>query len=885
MTCFQAVVFYVFVMKLVKLVMKNECLFFVLYSIYLHLLKKFLVRLIIYIFALIFCVQEVISQSHIYKHFDVDDGLPSSEIYDVYQDKQGYVWFATDKGISRYNGYEFENFTTLDGLPGNTILDFYPQKNGQVWCYAYNTKSLFYFDDVFKGFKQYKYNSVLRRNISGNSVVKSIYVADDGAVKVAGYTIVGYIEITSKGDAIKHFNKITVKNGEGVNVVTRFDEDFFFLIYHDYKNEELEKIGLKYKTKSRIDVRYLDDKNIILIDGRLGVVSQKNKVIYHGNQKVPIGIKPISSSTFFVGYYGKGAEIRNVDGDVIETFLPEKSVSNFLVDAEGGYWFTTLNDGVFYIRKPKMKVFTRKTIKSLVKDHRNKLYVGFQTGDIATVEKSNFKTLYKSSNKDKALVEFDRFGKKVYGYSDGCIVDYPLRQQSFNLFASKLPERIGNPLLSVTKNVYTKVKEGVFTKSYLSDVRMQDVCVFNDTIFLGTSSGLFFQKENTLVKHQFNNLLRLRIDDVDVSNNKKSMYMATQGNGVVVYGDSIYNIAKKNGLTNNIISEIYVENDSTIWACSNSGLNRIVFTSNNGYDISKLTKSDGLISNDINDVEIVNDTVWVATKKGLSFFNKNILDQDLSSKVLSFRLKEVLVNNIIVDNSLDGLKHNQNDIGFRLRAVSIKNSGRIKYQYRLKEMDTVWKFTKNRLINFLSLPPGRYTFQAKVDVLNHPEQSLINYKFTILPPFWNTWWFYTLCFLIFVGFVYLFFRVRVLTYNKDVFRELIRLVIKRLKRKERFYKFRSNGEDYKISTSDIQYVNSQGNYLDVITKCKKFTIRCKISDFIKGTPDPLEYLRIHRSYIVRIDQVSGKGKKWVIVNGEKIPVAETYLKELDKIQF
>ena len=133
--------------------------------------------------------------------------------------------------------------------------------------------------------------------------------------------------------------------------------------------------------------------------------------------------------------------------------------------------------------------------------------------------------------------------------------------------------------------------------------------------------------------------------------------------------------------------------------------------------------------------------------------------------------------------------------------------------------------------------------------------------------------------------VYWFFKVRVLTYNQDVSRELMRLAIKRLKRKELFYRFRSNGEDFKIPTHEILYINSQGNYLDIVTTKKTYTIRCKIGDFITDTPDSLEYLRVHRSYIIRIDQVSGKGRNWVVIKDQKIPVGETYLYELDKIQF
>ena len=113
----------------------------------------------------------------------------------------------------------------------------------------------------------------------------------------------------------------------------------------------------------------------------------------------------------------------------------------------------------------------------------------------------------------------------------------------------------------------------------------------------------------------------------------------------------------------------------------------------------------------------------------------------------------------------------------------------------------------------------------------------------------------------------------------------MRLAIKRLKSKEQIYKFRTNGEDFKIPTKNIHYINSQGNYLDIVTEKKKFTIRCKIGDFINTTPDSLEYIRIHRSYIIRIDKITSKGKNWVMIKEKKIVVGETYLTEFKKIDF
>ena len=131
----------------------------------------------------------------------------------------------------------------------------------------------------------------------------------------------------------------------------------------------------------------------------------------------------------------------------------------------------------------------------------------------------------------------------------------------------------------------------------------------------------------------------------------------------------------------------------------------------------------------------------------------------------------------------------------------------------------------------------------------------------------------------------MFFKIRVLTYNTNVARELIRLLIKHLKREEKFLEIRVNGEDIKLPSNEILYIKSSGNYLDIVTNSKTYTIRCKIGEFIATQSDVLEYLRVHRSYIIRIDQITGKSKNTVTIKEYVIPVGETYLKQLDKIQF
>ena len=97
--------------------------------------------------------------------------------------------------------------------------------------------------------------------------------------------------------------------------------------------------------------------------------------------------------------------------------------------------------------------------------------------------------------------------------------------------------------------------------------------------------------------------------------------------------------------------------------------------------------------------------------------------------------------------------------------------------------------------------------------------------------------------------------------------------------------FKELGKEIRIKTSEILFVRSSGNYIEIITTAKTYTVRGKIGDFVSLVQDPLEFLRLHRSYIVRIDKVEQKSKKAVYIQKHEIPVGETYLPELDKIHF
>ena len=86
------------------------------------------------------------SQEYNYVHYDTKDGLAGSTVYRICQDKKGYLWFATDNGVSMFDGKRFKNFTTEDGLTDNDVIYIACDSKGRVWMMPFNKTICFYYN-------------------------------------------------------------------------------------------------------------------------------------------------------------------------------------------------------------------------------------------------------------------------------------------------------------------------------------------------------------------------------------------------------------------------------------------------------------------------------------------------------------------------------------------------------------------------------------------------------------------------------------------------------------------------------------------------------------------------------------------------------------------
>ncbi|HNL82304.1 MAG TPA: two-component regulator propeller domain-containing protein, partial [Chitinophagaceae bacterium] len=87
-----------------------------------------------------------------YIHYEVNDGLPSNEIYSLKQDKNGFLWIGTEGGLAKYNGRNFILYPHKN-LKGLGITGIQEDAFGKVWCYNFSGQILHTQNDSLVVFK------------------------------------------------------------------------------------------------------------------------------------------------------------------------------------------------------------------------------------------------------------------------------------------------------------------------------------------------------------------------------------------------------------------------------------------------------------------------------------------------------------------------------------------------------------------------------------------------------------------------------------------------------------------------------------------------------------------------------------------------------------
>ena len=103
--------------------------------------------LFFFIAMALFCIATNLqSQSaNTYHHYTTEDGLPSNYVYGAMQDRDGYIWFYTEKGVSKFDGYSFKNFQ--EQLPNYDVWGLTEDSQGRLWVHAIHDRLVYIYQD------------------------------------------------------------------------------------------------------------------------------------------------------------------------------------------------------------------------------------------------------------------------------------------------------------------------------------------------------------------------------------------------------------------------------------------------------------------------------------------------------------------------------------------------------------------------------------------------------------------------------------------------------------------------------------------------------------------------------------------------------------------
>ena len=222
---------------------------------------------------------------------------------------------------------------------------------------------------------------------------------------------------------------------------------------------------------------------------------------------------------------------------------------------------------------------------------------------------------------------------------------------------------------------------------------------------------------------------------------------------------------ESNGLSNNDIKAIQIDNSDILWISTANGLSR--FNPDSGIFINYFEK-DGLQDNEFSraSYKLSNGSLLFGGKNGINLFmpddiQKNAIPPEI--KLTGFNIFDKDKSTLL--KSEDGIKltYDQNYISFEFVALDYSNPEENNYAYKLEDFDENWIYTSasNRIARYTNVDPGHYTFCVKgANSDGVWNETGIRLPVIIKPPFWKTLWFYTLEFLMVVLGIFIFIKYR-----------------------------------------------------------------------------------------------------------------------------
>lgn len=710
----------------------------------------------------------------------INEGLPSSKIYCLHQDRKGYLWMGSDRGLCRYNGKTFELFGEEKGLEDPIVLDIQEDNQGLIWLRTFQ-QHLYYLPESADTILPHPLQAVLGEMNAPNTILTSFYVQKDSTW--LGLLYAGISKATPQG--IREENEQVVKTP--YYGYRRFDNNqFVWVVYHG---------------------NYSFSQPTLLSDGTVIAISSTNPkqlLIWQPNAETPI-TKEFPAGLHRI-YQDKNNDIwittmkgiyQYPQGNLEQTplhWFKELSIVEILQIEEGGYWLICADTDLIFVPSFQNVLIEKWNVISTTNDD-NTLIINTFDG-IFEVKKENSNRLHRQ------LVSIPpRIASAMLLHPTP---DYYLWYGSeMALDAQKRSTNV--PLKNATSlKTYARTPQGDIWSGSVNGIdyygknqtaidrqleqlkflkRVTALCYNPDKngLWVGTPQGLWYYDitSNQIKKFADMPALDKAFIKFIQRDSKGDLWIGTQGKGLFFI--TANHSFKQEQVSADFINCIYLQGDTGVWIGSNKGL---FYRSKPLARWLHITPKEGLPHNEVNSIAFFQQQLWIGTSGGVVLMQKvpspsqfappvHLRAVQIADKWYSYpkAFKDTLC-----------LEHYQNQLSLHFDAPCYMY--RPDYQYKLEGLDTGWHRTSNTEINYFNLTPGDYTFWLSTQSQSGtPNPKPVRLFIRIKPHFTQTAWFWSLFALaitsVLAGFVY--WRVKALVHKKNIERRMMELEYNALK--------------------------------------------------------------------------------------------------------
>lgn len=710
------------------------------------------------------------------------NGLPSNSVYNILQDKQGFIWLGHDKGLSRYDGKTFKQYqaNTQQGRSLSNLME----AGGNIWCQDFAGN--FYYTQ-------------------GDSLQQEKRIKAMGVYTTAGFihnnilVSVSWDNIQSLNIATGKLNILKQKVGNGKAIVFQQDAMIFIdkngLCSFDGESTRfsaalaakstsiyfLQKFGGEFYgfTKNEFPAAYLlkDSKVVPLPLLKPGLFIQDINVIDD--------LLWVSTSA---GAWCFDLEMKPAfDG---HCFFAGRSITKIIKDREGSYWFGTLDNGVLFVPdlSSRLYKYENESITALSPSFSGKeMYAGTSNNRLLAFDDftKSFSSLYKETTNHEvlAILEDNKIGEIIFS-SDRIIFLQQKKKRKEQLSAGKgftiinndwyaIAHSGGISLMARNGDNKTPIPGWLLQKEtswinnqyqLISNATRGRSVAFNekDSILYGaTASGIFYFSPTGSGKIMYGDK---DIYASEIIIDGTVAYAATYAEGLflITAGKMATPFISKGKPISKTIYKLFKEGE-WLWLLGDGLLQKYNPTTG---ELVEYTNADGLPRAEIKDVAVLNSNVYVATTDGLVVFNEYTTNDNTVAPLLV--INKMLVNNEARDwRQKLLLRNRQNNIAIDFSLLSFKGEDSLRIEYKINSGEWQKLEPGVRVLNLPSLSSGKYLVSIRgFNKDGVPTAYPVEVAFIIAAPLYKQWWFLISMLLLGMALVYFYFKRRLYNVKK-----------------------------------------------------------------------------------------------------------------------